>query len=390
MLATVAVAAALLSAAAEPPTGRTCDDGPKRKLVEIKGGYHELAAAVNATRDDFEKVEVGYVQLWAHDGHRRALRSAGYQYVDAEDESAINFAAEKKAAYRHVRGAEPNWGQYCDYNCLTERVAELAASGGCEFPLQLESIGKTVNGRDIWAIGVGVNGPEVLMNANIHGDETTGGQLLQRWLWETCKQADKKQTEVALNARVWYIPMFNADGFENNRRCNANGYDLNRNFPRVTGGGAQLQPEAEALMAFEKKHSFSVGLMMHGGAVVCNTAYDNCYTESIVPRPCPSARPTMHARAAGVEPSSKAYCDPMLAAGARCTVGSGCQVNGASWYQTTGSLQDWEFHFGNTLSMTMEISSTKRVQGSQLPGFYTTNHEALYAFIMWPVHNPNV
>lgn len=266
----------------------------------------------------------------------------------------------------------------------------MAASGGCEFPLQLESIGKTGNGRDIWAIGVGTQGPEILMNANIHGDETTGGQLLQRWLWETCKQPDAKQTEVALKARVWYIPLFNADGFENNRRCNGNGYDLNRNFPVVTGGQGLQQPETEALMAFEEKHSFSVALMMHGGAVVCNTAYDNCYTSSIVPRPCPSAAPTMHARAAGVVPSSKAYCDPMLAAGARCTVGTGCQVNGAAWYQTSGSLQDWEFHFRNTLSMTMEISSTKRVQGRQLPSFYTTNYEALYSFMMWPVNNPSI
>lgn len=28
--------------------------------------------------------------------------------------------------------------------------------------------------------------PEVMMAGNIHGDETTGGQLLQRWMWATC------------------------------------------------------------------------------------------------------------------------------------------------------------------------------------------------------------
>lgn len=260
----------------------------------------------------------------------------------------------------------------------------MAATGGCAFPFELQNIGTSYDGRDIWAARVGSVGPEVLINANIHGDETTGGQLVQRWLWSTCHAPNREQTQVATSVVTWYIPMFNPDGFERNRRGNGANVDLNRNFPLVTGGGdtcgAQC-PETTALINFENRHSFEVSLMFHGGAVVCNTLYDNCYTSSIVPRPCPPA--SVGRRAAEVQASSEAYCSTMQAAGVRCTLGTDCQINGAAWYQITGSVQDWEFQYHDTLSMTMEITSTKRPAASTLPDHYKGNEKAIYDFIMY-------
>ena len=88
---------------------------------------------------------------------------------------------------------------------------------------------------------------------------------------------------------AYYMPMFNPDGYELNQRGNANGADLNRGFPSVTGGGSPTEPEAIAYVAWRRTVAFDVGVMFHGGAVVCNYAYDSCYTNSIVPRPCPPA-----------------------------------------------------------------------------------------------------
>ena len=59
------------------------------------------------------------------------------------------------------------------------------------------AVGQSVNGRDIWVAKIGARGPSVFLGGNIHGDETTGGQLLQRWLWETCNQPSREQIEVA-------------------------------------------------------------------------------------------------------------------------------------------------------------------------------------------------
>jgi succinylglutamate desuccinylase len=67
-------------------------------------------------------------------------------------------------------------------------------------------------GRDIWVAKVGSRGVNVLMAGNIHGDETTGGQLLQRWMWETCNAPSAAQTKVASSVVAYYMPMYNADG----------------------------------------------------------------------------------------------------------------------------------------------------------------------------------
>ena len=81
----------------------------------------------------------------------------------------------------------------------------------------------------------------------------------------------------------------------------------------------------------------------------------------IVPRPCPPALPTFHPRGDDVLPSSRAYCDAMMAAGVSCgNQWPDCQTNGAAWYQISGSQQDWEFHFHNVPMMTMEITQIKR------------------------------
>ena len=94
------------------------------------------------------------------------------------------------------REPEVGWDKYCGYECMQERLTALSKEGGCRYPIKVESIGKTVDDRHIYAIKIGdattsastnmsdsYSAPEVLMAGNIHGDETVGGQLLQRWIW---------------------------------------------------------------------------------------------------------------------------------------------------------------------------------------------------------------
>lgn len=151
----------------------------------------------------------------------------------------------------------------------------------------------------------------------------------------------------------------------------------------MTGGGSPSQPEAVNYVAWRRNAPFDIAIMFHGGAVVCNYAYDACYTSSVVPRPCPPASTSYHARDADVIPSSESYCDALVTKGVRCTVGSNCQVNGAAWYQITGSLQDWDFHYQNTVAMTMEMSSQKRPAASALPGFWKDHEKSIENFMMW-------
>merc|ERR1719221_133963 len=122
--------------------------------------------------------------------------------------------------------------------------------------------------------------------------------------------------------------------------------------------------------------------MAHGGAVVVNYGYDSCYRNIPGYLPCgsnnrpPALMPgTMDAWA---QELSRAWTWPN---GYSCLYPS-CITNGASWYQITGSLQDYNYYHKGIMDITLEVSSTKRPSGSQLPGFYTENYRAIYNFIV--------
>ncbi len=71
--------------------------------------------------------------------------------------------------------------------------------------------------------------PHILFVGGIHGDEPAGVQLatdLLQWL------RDVENTHREKVASSWtLIPCLNVDGYQRKSRVNANGVDLNRNFP---------------------------------------------------------------------------------------------------------------------------------------------------------------
>ena len=62
----------------------------------------------------------------------------------------------------------------------------------------------------------------VLIIGVFHGDESQGEMLIRKFINENEKQPQNK---------ILLIPCLNPDGKELNTRQNANGTDLNRNFP---------------------------------------------------------------------------------------------------------------------------------------------------------------
>lgn len=69
------------------------------------------------------------------------------------------------------------------------------------------------------------NAKNIMVISLIHGDETIAGNLGRFWI-ERLTKIDSRN-----NWRI--IPVANPDGVKNNTRINANGVDLNRNFPTV-------------------------------------------------------------------------------------------------------------------------------------------------------------
>lgn len=70
-----------------------------------------------------------------------------------------------------------------------------------------------------------IENPKVLFIGGVHGDEPEGAALAL----DLIKYAEKEVESFKSCALI--IPEFNPDGLKKNQRTNANGVDLNRNFP---------------------------------------------------------------------------------------------------------------------------------------------------------------
>ncbi len=130
------------------------------------------------------------------------------------------------------------------------RVAVLAAAAVAAFAVAADAlwpagasttdsgerrvIGRSVDGRAIRAVRVGDPAAErvALAVGVIHGDERAGLAITR----------ELRRLGSGIDAQVWVIDSLNPDGARARTRRNANGVDLNRNFPyRWRGGVPQVQ-----------------------------------------------------------------------------------------------------------------------------------------------------
>ncbi|MEW5945286.1 MAG: M14 family zinc carboxypeptidase [bacterium] len=169
---------------------------------------------------------------------------------------------------------------------------------GAFAPVRVETIGRTVEGRDIRAVGIGDTGsglPGVLYLSGVHGIEFIGVETsvaLMRWF---ARGNDRGRAErILAGCAPWFVPVLNVDAYERNAeslrrwrvafsRTNANGVDLNRNYPYgfhargrglFTGSGAKIspfyrgpaplsEPESIALDGFVRRGNFKVSASLH-------------------------------------------------------------------------------------------------------------------------------
>jgi len=125
-------------------------------------------------------------------------------------------------------------------------------------------IGKSVLGRDINATVFGNGSRYIVIDAAIHGNEKNPTPALLRLLeviqenFEMGGYWKERLKEV----RVIVIPILNPDGYVKNTRENANGQDLNRQFPP---DGTTTEPEAWALRWLWGNYSTFLYINLHEG-----------------------------------------------------------------------------------------------------------------------------
>lgn len=243
--------------------------------------------------------------------------------------------------------------------------------------MKLFSIGKSVNGKDLWVMKISDNvetdevEPEFKYISSMHGDEITGRELTVSLIEEIAAKygSDSEITELVNNSELYIMPSMNPDGSERKQRANANGYDLNRNFPELTESGTNLsgrEIENQHVMKFQASRKFSLSANFHGGTIVVNYPWDSTYDR--------------HPLDSFVKELSLGYAElnPEMRSSREFEGGI---TNGADWYVVKGGMQDWSCFFYNDLQVTIELSHTKWPSYSDIPGFYKSNRDSMVHFM---------
>lgn len=172
-----------------------------------------------------------------------------------------------------------------DYGALETALAWFRM----EYPkLPLFSIGRSVEGRQLYALKLGQGRRRIFFNGAHHGMEWLTAKLLVQFAQELA--AGQHQAEALLSACTLYlVPMVNPDGVERSKtvpdwQANARGVDLNHNYDAlwqrskqeepaygITGPGPtrfsglfpESEPESHAVANFTRQNDFAMVLAFH-------------------------------------------------------------------------------------------------------------------------------
>ncbi|XP_063832950.1 carboxypeptidase D [Ostrinia nubilalis] len=270
------------------------------------------------------------------------------------------------------------------------------------------SIGKSVEGRKLLVIQITKDvgqvhetRPSFKYVANMHGDESVGRELvidLAKYLL-TNYGKDDRVTSLVDNTDIHLMPSLNPDGFDSSKegceslpnfvgRNNANGVDLNRDFPDQFDADrsddeeylfGHRQRETVALMKWVMGKRFVLSGNLHGGAVVASYPYDDsitgrdCCVESLAPDDAVFKLLAQTFASKHEDMRKGTTCPPD-----NFTDGV---TNGADWYSVKGGMQDFNYLHGDCFEVTFELSCCKYPAASELPRFWEVNREPLLAFM---------
>jgi hypothetical protein len=204
----------------------------------------------------------------------------------------FNYQVLKKADNKGVISASNmneamEWDKYPTYT----QYDSIMQSFSTLYPTlcHLDTIGTSVDGRLILVLKISDNAgtdedePAVFYSSTIHGDETGGFVLMLHLADYLLKNynLDQRVKNLADNLEIWINPLANPDGtyrygnsISSPRRSNANGYDLNRNFPDPVTPNTVKQKETLDMVRFLRKHKFAISANFHSGVEVVNYPWD--------------------------------------------------------------------------------------------------------------------
>jgi len=253
----------------------------------------------------------------------------------------------------------------------------------------------------------------------MHGNEVLGRELLLHLADHLCTSylAGDPDTKLLVDStRIHLIPSMNPDGWkiatENGNddyligRSNANGVDLNRDFPdldKVVYRGAsfknnhllkdlklehEVQPETESLMKLITDNPFVLSANMHGGDLVANYPFDE--SRSAAPSAYSSSPDDSTFRQLALvyaknHPRMSNPATPGCDGPENEFARQGGITNGAAWYSVPGGMQDFNYLASNDFEITLELGCDKYPSAESLPQEWADNKKSLLEFA-WATH----
>lgn len=276
-----------------------------------------------------------------------------------------------------------NWDtypSYTQYDSIMQSFQKLYPS-----LCHLDTIGTSVNGKLVLALkisdnaAVDENKPAVFYSSTIHGDET-GGFILMLHLADYLLKnysVDNRIKNLVDNLAIWINPLANPDGTYGTgniiispTRYNANGYDLNRNFPDPLAPFVVKQKETLDMIKFMRKQKFVLSANFHSGSEVVNYPWDRWLS-------------IFHADDSWFNSISRAYADTahVYAGPAYMNFLDNGVTRGAVWYIVYGGRQDfmtWELH---GREVTIELDDQYITPAAQLILLWQNNWHSLLGYM---------
>lgn len=309
------------------------------------------------------------------------LTSAGYSWEAIPDlEQEVRRAMESAWAAQAAKGGDDlKFGEKGVYHTHAQ-IGAILYQAKLDHPTIVDTfiIGNTVQGRPIWGIRISDNvaveeaEPEIRLTSTMHGNEPPGLEMLLYLIdFLTDEYAtDPDAAELVNNYELHIIPLHNPDGHVVSDRENANGIDLNRNFPVPDGsigddGTYTEEPETYLYKNYCYNQNFVIGMDGHSGALVVNYPWDYIYDLT----PDDSAIEQM-----ALEYST--YNVPMYNGSFTQGITRGC-----NWYVTEGSIQDWSYQETGCVHVIIEYSDSFQPAASTLDNLWLNDNKQ--SFIHW-------
>lgn len=348
--------------------------------IENKSELNKITRIISI--DNFEN---GYVHAYANDKEFAEFSKLNYKI----EELPLFDNSPKVITMATTRAQMANWDRYPTYDVYVEMMNYYATT----YPTicQIINLGTSVDGRQILSLRISDNitqneqEPEFFYTSSMHGDEITGYVLMLR-LADYLLTNYGSNTEVnnlVDNFDIYINPASNPDGtyaggnstVSSATRYNANGIDLNRDFPDPRSVNSPYAQETQLMMNFATAHNFVMSANFHGGIELANYAWDTWTEGSPDYHPHPDRDWWFK-----LSTDYAASCQTNSPSGYFTGENNGV-TNGGDWYVVIGGRQDYMNYFHHCRELTLEISDTKLLSTDMLPEYWDYNKQAMLNYI---------